>query len=150
MTESRLEELSIDECLGLLRANAVGRIGFVTDDLVMVLPVNYRVVEATGITPGRWLAIRTRPGNVIDRAALDVAFEIDGVDASSQQGWSVLVRGTLHRVDPGAAASRERFDSEPWLAAERDAWFVIEPLAITGRRLHATDAEWAFAARGYI
>jgi hypothetical protein len=35
---------------------------------------------------------------VIDRAALPVAFEIDHFDVSAREGWSVLVRGTLHHV----------------------------------------------------
>ena len=150
MTEAWLEELSLDECLALLRTNAVGRIAFVADDLLTILPVNYRVVEAAGVTPGRWLALRTRPGNVIDRASLIVAFEIDGIDAFHRRGWSVLVRGTLQHVDPDAAAFRERFDSEPWFAAERDAWLIIEPFEITGRRLHPGEPEWAFSSRGYL
>jgi hypothetical protein len=50
---------------------------------------------------------------VIDRAELLVAFEIDSIDPYHQQGWSVLVRGTLHHVDPDAADFRQRFDSAP-------------------------------------
>jgi nitroimidazol reductase NimA-like FMN-containing flavoprotein (pyridoxamine 5'-phosphate oxidase superfamily) len=150
MTEAWLEELSLDQCLALLRGNAVGRIAFVTDELLTVLPVNYRVVEAAGITPGTWLALRTRPGNVIERASMIVAFEIDGFDASHRQGWSVLVRGTLQHVDPDAASFRERFDSEPWLAAERDAWLIIDPFTITGRRLHPGEPDWAFSSRAYL
>jgi hypothetical protein len=60
------------------------------------------------------------------------------------------VRGTLHHVDPDAADFRTRFDPEPWLTTERDAWLVIEPFAITGRRLRATESAWAFDARGYL
>jgi nitroimidazol reductase NimA-like FMN-containing flavoprotein (pyridoxamine 5'-phosphate oxidase superfamily) len=150
MSEAWLQELTLDECLALLRTNAVGRIAFVTDELLTVLPVNYRVVEAAGTTPGKWLALRTRPGNVIERASMMVAFEIDGIDASHRQGWSVLVRGTLAHVDPDAATFRERFDSAPWLVAERDAWLIIEPFAITGRRLHPSEPEWAFSSRAYL
>lgn len=149
MGDAWLEELSLDECWMLLRGDALGRIAFTTDELITVLPVNYRVVDAHGITPGKWLALRTRPGNVIDRASMVVAFEIDGVDPTDRQGWSVLVRGTLHHVDPDAASFRERFDSDPWLAAERDAWLIIEPFEISGRRLHPDGPEWAFSPRAY-
>ena len=142
-----LETLTYDECLQLLRAHTVGRIGVVTDDAPVILPVNYRLVETVGLT---YLALRTRPGNVIERADLLVAFEIDDIDPVQRQGWSVLVRGTLHRVDPDAADFQHRFDPEPWMLAERDAWLVIEPFAITGRRLHPATTEWAFHDRAYL
>jgi nitroimidazol reductase NimA-like FMN-containing flavoprotein (pyridoxamine 5'-phosphate oxidase superfamily) len=48
MTEAWLEELSYDECLDLLRANSVGRIAVVVEEFPVVLPVNYRLVEARG------------------------------------------------------------------------------------------------------
>ncbi len=149
MADAWLEELTLEQCWALLRGTSLGRIAFSADEMLAVLPVNYRVVDAGGVRPGRWLALRTRPGNVIERASMMVAFEIDGFDASYRQGWSVLVRGTLHHVDPDAASFRERFDSDPWLAAERDAWLVIEPFAVTGRRLHPGDPEWAFSLRAY-
>jgi len=147
MSEAWLDELALDDCLSLLRTGQLGRIGFMVDEFPAVLPVNYRLVETSGRT---WIALRTRPGNVIDRAPLQVAFELDGVDQFKGQGWSVLVRGTLHHVDPDAAGFRERFDPEPWIVAERDAWLIIDPFAITGRRLHAAEAEWAFHSEGYL
>ena len=147
MQDAWAEELPYDTCLRLLRANEVGRIGVVVNDLPVVLPVNYRVVETTGLL---WIALRTRPGNVIDRAAIKVAFEIDGVDPLHREGWSVHVSGTLHRIDPDAADFRERFDSEPWLASERDRWLVILPNTISGRRLHAAEPEWVLHVRGFL
>jgi nitroimidazol reductase NimA-like FMN-containing flavoprotein (pyridoxamine 5'-phosphate oxidase superfamily) len=145
--QSWLEELMRDQCLHLLREAAVGRLGIVVEGAPIVLPVNYRVVDAPGRT---WIALRTRPGNVIDRASMSVALEIDGLDPVHNEGWSVLVRGTLHRVDTEAAAFRDSFDPEPWMSTERDAWLVIEPFAITGRRLHAPDREWAFQVEAYL
>jgi len=150
MTEASLETLSNEECLRLLRENEIGRIAFLVGALPVVLPVNYRLVESHGITPGTWIALRTRPGNVIDRASVIVAFEIDGIDALHRQGWSVLVRGELRHVDVDSAAARERYDSDPWLAAERDVWILIEPFEISGRRLHPDDSEWAFHPRAYL
>lgn len=147
MSDSWLEALSLEECQRLLREHNVGRIGVVVDEWPMVLPVNYRLVETTGLT---WIAVRTRPGNVIERAAMHVAFEIDRIDSVHREGWSVVARGTLHHVDATAADFKERFDPEPWLLAERDAWLMIQPFAITGRRLHAPGAQWAFHPRGYI
>jgi nitroimidazol reductase NimA-like FMN-containing flavoprotein (pyridoxamine 5'-phosphate oxidase superfamily) len=146
-TDAWLEELPLADCLGLLRATVVGRIAVVIDDFPVVLPVNYRMVETEGRT---WIALRTRSGSVVDRAPVQAAFEIDGIDPGSRQGWSVLARGTLHHVDPEAADFREHFDSEPWLLAERDTWMVVEPFAISGRRLHAAEIEWVFHERAYL
>jgi nitroimidazol reductase NimA-like FMN-containing flavoprotein (pyridoxamine 5'-phosphate oxidase superfamily) len=92
------------------REHAIGRIGVVLDDAPIVVPVNYRLVETVGLV---LLAIRTRPGNVIERAGLQVAFEIDDIDPVHQQGWFVLVRGTLHHIDPNAADFKLRFDPIP-------------------------------------
>jgi hypothetical protein len=142
-----LDELSRDECLALLRTHRVGRIAVVVDEYPIVLPVNYRLVETAGRT---WIAVRTRPGNVLDRATTQTAFEIDEIDPPHQRGWSVLVRGNLQHVNPDAADFRARFDPEPWLLDDRDAWLVIEPFAITGRRLRSADMVWAFHARAYL
>jgi nitroimidazol reductase NimA-like FMN-containing flavoprotein (pyridoxamine 5'-phosphate oxidase superfamily) len=147
MPDAWIEELPLDECLRLLRETTVGRIAVIVDDFPVVLPVNYRLVETTGVT---WVALRTRPGNVIDQASMNVAFEIDGIDTIYQRGWSVLVRGTLLPIDPDAASFRERFDAEPWLTSERDAWLVIEPFSITGRELHRSEQRWAFHHRAYL
>jgi nitroimidazol reductase NimA-like FMN-containing flavoprotein (pyridoxamine 5'-phosphate oxidase superfamily) len=146
VTDAQLEELSLDECLALLRNSHVGRVAVVADDAPIVLPVNFRLVE---VGERNWIALRTRPGGVIETASMRVAFEIDGVDAANHQGWSVLVRGTLQHVDPDAADFRERFDPEPWLTEDRDAWLVIEPFAITGRRLLGAEMEWPFHSGGY-
>ena len=142
-----LEPLSHDECLGLLRDGVVGRIAFEVDDFPVILPVNYRLMETCGRV---WIALRTRPGNIIERAPVNVAFEIDGIDPTNHEGWSVLARGTLHEVDPDAADFRERFDPEPWIMAERNSWLIIDPFALTGRRLHGARPEWAFLERAYL
>lgn len=147
MTDAWLEELSYDACLQRLREHTVGRIGVVVHYAPVVLPVNYRLVETVGLT---LLAVRTRPDNVIESGGPQAALEIDDIDPIHQQGWSVLVRGTLHRVDPEAADFKNQFDPHPWLLADRDAWLIIQPFAITGRRLHPAAREWAFHTRAYL
>jgi len=147
MAQAWLDELSLEECLESLRAGTVGRIAFTSDDWPVVFPVNYRLVEASERT---WIALRTRPGNVIDRGPLNVAFQVDGLGPMIEEGWSVLARGTLQHVDPDAADFRERFDPHPWILNERDAWLIVEPFSITGRRLHASEPEWAFHPEAYL
>ncbi len=147
--ETWLEDLPLTACVQHLREASVGRIAVVPDfeQAPVVVPVNYRLVE-TG--ERRWIALRTRPDNVIDRAPMYVAFEIDGIDLVREVGWSVLVRGTLHHLDPDAANFRERFDPEPWILTQRDRWLAVEPFAITGRRLRGPEREWAFYLRAYL
>lgn len=143
-----LEELSSEACLSLLRQDSVGRIAFIgLYGFPVILPVNYRLIESGD---GTWLALRTRPGNVIDRAPMQVALEIDGIDPVSRQGWSVLVRGNLHRTHAPHARGRQDLDSEPWLATERDSWLFIESALISGRRLHSRPATWPLQPRAYL
>ena len=142
-----LEEIPYEDCLQLLRVMPVGRIAVVIDTYPVVLPINYRLVETSSRV---WIAIRTRAGNVIDRAPINAAFEIDGIESAERQGWSVLVQGTLHHVDPEAADFREHFDPHPWLGEELDSWMVIEPFSITGRRLHGADADWAYEPPAHL
>lgn len=143
MSDAWLEELTLDECRRLLADHEVGRLAMIVDDWPMVVPVNYRFVDVDGLT---WVALRTRPGNIIDRAASNVAFEIDAIDPGTHEGWSVVVRGTLHHVDAAAAGFAERFDPVPWLLEERDAWLVVQAFFVTGRRLHAHGPGWVLDA----
>ena len=142
-----LEPLSDQECIDLLRTGAVGRVAVIQHGYPVVLPVNYRLVETTGPP---WLALRTRPGNVLDQRSAPVAFEIDSIELTSHRGWSVLVRGTLHHVNPDSGDFRDRFDPQPWLLDDRDAWLIIEPFSITGRRLHSDEPRWAFHLTAYL
>jgi uncharacterized protein len=144
MNDTVLEDLAQEECLRLLRSQSVGRIAVVVDEFPIVVPVNYRLAEMGHRT---WIVVRTRPGNVLDRASMHVAFEIDGIDPVHRQGWSVLARGTLRHLDPGTGDFATCFDPGPWVASERDAWLVIEPLVITGRQLRAPEFEWALHSR---
>jgi nitroimidazol reductase NimA-like FMN-containing flavoprotein (pyridoxamine 5'-phosphate oxidase superfamily) len=147
MADAELEALSLDECLALLRGHVIGRVAVVDNNFPVILPVNYRLVETSGKS---WIALRTRRGNVIDQAAMPVAFEIDRFEVAAQEGWSVLVRGTLHHVNPVAGGFAERFDPQPWLEDERDAWLIIEAFSISGRRLRSPQPHWAFHIEGYV
>jgi len=141
-----LEELSSAECVRLLGNRGVGRVGVVVDDYPIVVPVNYRAIENDH---GFVVIVRTQPGGVIDRA-LNVGFQVDGLDAVHHVGWSVLVRGVLGHIDDGdVALLSTEIDPEPWVAAQT-SWLVVRPTAITGRRLRAMDVEWAFSLHAYL
>ena len=146
MNDTQLITLDLEACLQHLRREKVGRIAVVQDEYPLVVPVNYRFVEAA---QRNWVALRTRAGNVIDRASSRVAFEIDGIDDTHRCGWSVLVRGTLLPVDESAADFKEQFDTDTWLSAGRDTWLVIEPFSITGRSLEP-GTPWPFSTDAYL
>jgi uncharacterized protein len=141
--EPRFEEIHLEECLEMLRRNKVGRISLVVEGFPVILPVNYRLVETE---EGTWLFLRTKAGTTIDRLAAQVGFQIDWVDVHSHQGWSVLVRGRLRHVEVDESSDVEL---ESW-ASDRDTWLVIEPLMISGRRLHPSSTEWPFHPHGYL
>jgi hypothetical protein len=152
--EARLVDLDRASCVALLAAFDVGRLGVVDDDgCPVVLPVSYLLVDDGdaiehdgGDTVGGWvaLAVRTRPGNVLDRPGRAACLEIDGVDPGHDAGWSVLVRGLLRPV-----RATERFDPRPLLGTQRDAWLLLEPTVISGRRLVAPEMRWTFHPAGY-
>ncbi len=147
MDQTRLEEMSLAECLDHLRTERVARVSVIVNGFPLVLPVNFRIAEHGG---GTWLALRTRRGGVIDQAPQPVAVEIDGIDVEAHHGWSVVVRGSLLHVDAHAADFAGRFDPEPWLQDDRDSWLIVEPFHISGRRLLEAGAEWAFSPDAHL
>ena len=135
-------KLTTKECLHLLEMADVGRVSVVDDGYPVVLPVNYKVTRMDG---NPVIAIRTRPGNVIDHVDEHVGFEIDGVDPGHDGGWSVLVRGTMLGVVP-----RQRLDTRPLVSEGRDAWRIIVITAISGRRIPPDPLRGAYHPAGYL
>jgi hypothetical protein len=104
-------------------------------------------VRWTNVPPGRAgghspssfaLVIRTAEGTIIDGHANEqVALEIDHIDEALCQGWSVLLRGSAHRVMHPAELHRLQEDAVvwPWPGGEREVYVRIIPSQITGRRI---------------
>jgi hypothetical protein len=129
---SELIELGPEDCLARLSTHGVGRLATAAEDGLVILPVNYSVIDGT-------IAFRTAPGSAIAAAVgPNVAFQVDHVDEALSQGWSVLVQGSVRAVtDPDV---RRRFDalahSRPWAGGEeRDLWVRVEQDRISGRRI---------------
>jgi len=126
-----LEELSEVECLQKLRRYQLGRIGFVVDGQPLILPVNYAMSD-------RIITFMTAPGAKLTNAPRSkVAFEIDGYDAASGSGWSVLVQGVaVDATVAGDDISWTARGATPHPAAPgiRVHRLAVDPTAITGRR----------------
>jgi nitroimidazol reductase NimA-like FMN-containing flavoprotein (pyridoxamine 5'-phosphate oxidase superfamily) len=131
---TKLEPMSADECLQLLREHSLGRLAVVVDDQPLVFPVNYAL-------SGRQVVFRTDAGTKLHAAdGHRVAFEIDGADPLYHDGWSVLVVGVaLEERDPLRKRELAKLPLSPWVAGPKAHWMTINGSAITGRRLtHAS------------
>jgi nitroimidazol reductase NimA-like FMN-containing flavoprotein (pyridoxamine 5'-phosphate oxidase superfamily) len=133
------EILDEQECLRLVSQGTIGRIAFVGQFDLTVLPVNYRLVDGailfrTGedsLTVGD---LTTRIG--MRDAEYRVAFEVDHLDEATREGWSVLIQGPAHHVDPETElAAALPADVRPWPGGVKDHFIRIRPVRVTGRRI---------------
>lgn len=131
--KSQIKELDAAECQRLLRTAKVGRLAFTDDSGPDVLPVNFSL-------QGDDVLIATSPYGAIARAATGarVAFEVDELDAYTESGWSVVVRGHAHRVAPFDPPVEIDDWPYPWPEGNRNYVLRIDADSVTGIRLIAT------------
>lgn len=132
LPESRLHELTRDQCLDLLRSHLfLGRIGYVVDGLPIIVPVNF-VVDGESVVYSTakgsklsWLSNHSR-----------VAFQADHDRPSDRSGWSVLIHGTAREVtDPAEVETLREGSLRSWAVPSADHWVRISIDRISGRRL---------------
>ncbi len=129
-----MEVLSPAECVRRLSASAVGRIALEVDGHPEIFPVNFAM-------DGDAVVFRTDVGTKLEAVERPqtVAFEVDGFDEESRGGWSVLVVAHPQRVrDTEVIARLDQLGLEPWLPGEKHHWVRLDPLKVTGRRIHQT------------
>lgn len=131
------EDLSVGECLDLLRTHRFGRLAVVVDGQPLIFPVNYGV-------DGDVVAFRTAAGTKLSATSLGrVAFEIDGVDETSRTGWSVVVQGVGNDITSTVDTRSEQLralEVEPWVPGERVQWVGIMAQQLSGRRLRGAQS----------
>lgn len=129
-----LEILSFDNCLRLLATVPVGRVSFLADGEIVVLPVNY-------VMDGQDPVFRTARGSKLSAAEGQnvVAFEADDYDERTRSGWSVLVNGRAFEVYEKAEIRRlNALGLHPWATtADRPFWIRIRPVSVSGRQTPA-------------
>jgi nitroimidazol reductase NimA-like FMN-containing flavoprotein (pyridoxamine 5'-phosphate oxidase superfamily) len=131
-----LTALDDDECMRLLKAHRVGRMGLSCDSLPVVLPVNYvvdrdRVVVCT--TPGAKLT-SARHGVV-------ACLEVDAFDVVEQTGWSVMVTGRLRELTAEADLATVRdLRLRPWTSMADPHFLTLSTELVTGRRLQRPES----------
>jgi nitroimidazol reductase NimA-like FMN-containing flavoprotein (pyridoxamine 5'-phosphate oxidase superfamily) len=135
--EAGLEILHLGDMFRLLATVPIGRIGFMADDEVAVLPVRFLV-------DGQDVVFRTYMGSKLSNIEVGhyVCFEVDSYDADKQTGWSVVARGLVEKESEAACARLDAPGLESWgETAQKRVWMRIRPTAITGRRTPSPDAE---------
>ena len=127
-----MRPLSHGECLELLGAAAIGRVGFVSSQGVEIIPVAYR------LGAGPRLFIATQRWGIVGQLAEGGArcsFEVDHHGDTRREGWSVLMHGVLSRLDEGGSAAyaelTRSLDPWPGYPDARPVQFV--PWSYTGR-----------------
>ncbi len=129
-----LETLNFDTCLRLLASVPVGRVGFVADGEVQILPVNHLV-------DGQDVVFRTAYGSKLSAAEEcgPLTFEADAYDEEAHSGWSVVVTGRAEPVDSDAEIKRlgDR-GLQPWVTTVARPYLIrVRPTAVSGRRTPA-------------
>ncbi len=125
-------ELTVEECVGLLRSGVIGRVALSTPMGPRIVPVNYAVYEDT-------VVFRTTPYSELGTYGwnTDLAFEIDHLDYEKHQGWSVVAIGRAELVeDPEELREiRAHWDPTPWAGGRRHLYLRLRWRDISGRRL---------------
>jgi nitroimidazol reductase NimA-like FMN-containing flavoprotein (pyridoxamine 5'-phosphate oxidase superfamily) len=133
MPQGPLQILDIEHCLSLLEPRHLGRVAFLDQGRLSILPINYVLVDGA-------VTFRTDAGGKLEAALRgdQIAFEIDGTEASGRTGWSVLVRGRAERVmDPAELARLQALPLVSWAPGAKPHYIRIAAAEVTGRRIPA-------------
>jgi nitroimidazol reductase NimA-like FMN-containing flavoprotein (pyridoxamine 5'-phosphate oxidase superfamily) len=136
--DGRQHDLDPGDCLLLLAMQEVGRL-IVSGAPPKVRPVNFVVVD------GR---IYLRTGTALP--AEEVVFEVDQIDTTEHQGWSVIARGHVREVAADDVPRDAQDRLVTWAPGERPVWSVIDIHAITGSWVRAGRTRRWPEARGYL
>lgn len=125
--------LTTTECLSLLTTTTVGRVAFVDDDGIQLVPLNFAVMDDE-------IYFRTHPETILHTLAEghdEVAFEIDHHGEVSPAGWNVTVKGRTSRVSDPDLHARVMTTPRlhPWAGGVRGEVIHLSRDSIAGRRV---------------
>jgi uncharacterized protein len=146
MTDQHLSRSVIPawECYRLLEQHRVGRLAIIEAGYPVSIPVSYRL---SGTPAGQRIVFRTAPSAIIAQYEGRASLEVDHIDEQAKSAWSVIARGTLHRLFGDGTVP----DPQPWLIEGRDQWLALEVVAVSGRRFvgrptgEGAGLQWRFA-----
>jgi nitroimidazol reductase NimA-like FMN-containing flavoprotein (pyridoxamine 5'-phosphate oxidase superfamily) len=127
-TSAPITILSESESWKLLGSAALGRLVTSVDGEPEIFPVNF-------VVQGHTLLFRTAEGTKLISAAINSSVLFEADDHSVAEGWSVIVRGSAHRLrTDDEIAEAERAQLLPWTATVKSHYVRIVPSRVTGRR----------------
>lgn len=128
------EQLGVAECWMLVGTHGVGRVGFMGDTHLRIVPTRYDAERGTAY-------IRATTFGELARGAHErpTSLQVDDLDRRAFTGWSVLMTGTAHRVqDPALVASLWSAEiPHPWSQGPETQWIALVVEAIEGQRVAA-------------
>jgi len=124
-------ELSPEQAAELISPDGIGRLGLCTADGPHIVPVSY-------VVDGASIVFRTSAQGVVGTYDWDrgrAVFEVDQLDRERRRGWSVVVRGHVHRVEDADEVDRIAVvrDPMPWAGGMRAVYGRLPWSSITGR-----------------
>ena len=124
-----LEVLDPAECRRLIVEEHLGRIGFSSDALPVIFPVNY-------VSDGELIHFRSEAGQKLKAASSRsvACLEIDHFDRFGHTGWSVLATGRLDVVEDDEDHGR-RLPVTPWALGDANQLIVLSIELLSGRRI---------------
>jgi nitroimidazol reductase NimA-like FMN-containing flavoprotein (pyridoxamine 5'-phosphate oxidase superfamily) len=128
---SRLEVVSKEDCLALLRQATIGRVAVSVGAIPEIFPVNFRLIDdAIVFRAGRGTRLHTATRDAV------VAFEVDDFNLDLRHGWSVLVVGPSDEITQPDEVfmAKEQLD-DGWVPADREHVLRIIPHRVSGRRI---------------
>ncbi len=132
--DTRLVELTREECLGLLASASVGRIAVqLGDGAPVIRPVNHRFDAGS-----QSVVFRTGAGSKLSalRASTRAAFEVDDLDSVTRTGWSVIVLGVVTEVTAATEVARLQRDAPAsWVPGQPERWVALRAETVSGRRI---------------
>lgn len=142
-----LRVLGGHECRRRLASVPIGRLAFVADGDLHVLPVRHTMV-------GGLIVFRSASGTKFDAAlrTATCAFEVDGYEPVTRTGWSVVAKGIADVIDDeDQIAQLEKLDLPSWLPGNRPRyWVQLRIDEITGRSLDLRTAHEADPTTAWI
>jgi transcriptional regulator with XRE-family HTH domain len=130
---AELAVLARDECSELLRPGGIGRVVFRAAGRPMAFPVNFVMLEGD-------IVFRSSEDGSLTAIASDdiVSFEVDRIDETMSEGWSVLATGTVHAVRDSDQLRRvEALGLDAW-SGDRPVYFRLGVTELTGRRINTS------------
>lgn len=129
---SRQVELAPFDCWQLVeREGEIARVVWQGVDGPAIAPVNYVVADG-----GLWFQTSVESRLATECLDRPVLVEVDHLDLVARQGWSVIVHGVAHRVEPGAVPE-VLGELDVWPPGPHPVYVRVEPDAMTGRQVRA-------------